>query len=266
MLTNIRGYIESYNDVHCGTFDNMRPQWVALRKAAEASYAAQKAARPGGEDEEEEPLKKGRLWNISADSVQSFANQTAGYEMGNLILASEKGEIRGQAKIIDIPPDTDLSGRALVMLFGPQYAAIDRWRNRCEKAFRDLILKIIKAAFSRLSELAIGPDTPAPKAAKAAQIKITLDWGQLIPITPDVVSAELDNVIRAIDSCLLSTETAQEYVLPLFHVDDPECEREKIEREKAERAANEMAIASANFESMKGDPDAESDSTRTPQE
>lgn len=259
MLCNIRGYIESYNDVHCGTFDNMRPQWVALRKAAEASYAAQKAARPGGEDDDEQPLVKGRLWNLSADSIQSFANQTAGYEMGNLILAAEKGEIRGQAKIIDIPPDTDLSGRALVMLFGPQYAAIDRWRNRCEKAFRDLILKIIKAALSRLSELVIGPDIPTPTAAKNLQLKISLDWGQLIPVTPEIVSAELDNVTRAVDACLLSQKTAQEYTLPLFHVEDIECEREQIEREKAERAAAEMEIAAANFESMKEGQDAESD-------
>lgn len=244
VMGNIKGYIESYNDVHCGVYSNSQPQWVTLSKdTTDDAYAA---ARPGA-DEDEEPLVRGRLWRIKADSIQSFANQTAGYEMAEKINQAEKSDIRTGAHIVDIPMDTELSGKAIMLLFGPQYAFIDRWRGAVEKALRDLIVKVILAAAAHIGKLLVGPDTAAPKGLRAENLIITLDWGQMVPVTPESVSLELENVIRAKDAGLLSEESAQEYILPLFGREDIEGERERLAKEKAQKQEDDLALAEAAF-------------------
>lgn len=240
-LGNIKGYIESYNDVHCGTYDNMKPQWVTLTKSGEPSLAA------GADGEDDEPLVRGRLWSLNADSIQSFANQVAGYEIGEKINNTERADIRRAAHVVDIPADTELSGRAIELLFGPQYAYIDRWRGAVEKSLKDLVIKILQAAVAHLSRLVIGPGTPRPGPIKAESIIVTLDWGQMLPVTPESIGLELDNVTRAVDAGLMSKKRAQEYTLPLFGVEDVEGERAQLAQEKEERDQADLMLADAAF-------------------
>lgn len=244
VLENIRGYIKGYNNVNCGIEENMRPQWVLLKDTNERNLAA---GTPGGG--EEEPLRRGRLWQLRGSSIQSFANQTAGYEMASATIKDGgRAELRQAAHVIDIPPGTELSGRALLMMFAPQYASIDRLRARVTKAIEDLIQKIVRAAMTRLAELKFKQPIPLPAVSTLEGLQVSLDWGQLMPITPDVVKEELSNVIEMISNELMSQESAQAYMLPFFHIKDIDGERRKIAAEKEAKQQTELAMAKAAFD------------------
>lgn len=256
VIRNLRGYIESYNDMHCGAFKNAQPQWVLLKDPeADRSLAAKLPARPGeaqsaASASDRTPLEPGLMWELYGRQIQSFENNAQGYEMGLQVLESEKSDLRQSVDIIDIPPDSEMSGKALMLRFGPQYSSIDRLRVRVSSAIRETAIKTMWAGFLYQSELVLSEDAPRPRKMDGESLSADLDWGQLIPITSDVIAEEVANASDARDAGFLSTETAQERILPMFNVSDIEGEKERIRREKEEKELNDIALADAAFKKM----------------
>lgn len=244
---NIKGYIESYNDVHCGVFGNVRPQWVLLQdETSDGDYAAM----PGESANAKKPLVPGRLWELRGKGIQSFSSQADSYQIGLDVLDRERADLRQEVSIIDIPPDVELSGVALMLKFGPQYASIDRWRVRVASPMSRTIKKLSYGAWVMRGSLRLDPNIAIPTTMEYDSMKVELDWGQIIPVTPGVIGEEINNAASAVRENLLSLDTAQDYTMAHFNVRDTQAEKAKIAMEKAERAEAQIQLADAAFKRM----------------
>lgn len=244
VLANIKGYIEYCNDLKAGIAQNMDPQWVALKGEEEGPMPAM----PGEEDEA--PLERGKLWEIKAKSIQSFSNGTEGYEMALKDCDKQRYEIRASANIIDIPEDNEQSGRALALRLSPQYAAIDDLRGSIEKSLKETVEKLLTCAMTRAGDLSLAEDVPIP--TKLEGIKVSLDWGGLMPVTPEIVGQEAENIALIEQAGYMSKKSARAYMLPLVNVEDIEAETRQIEIERQEQEQNAASLAEAAFKTMGG--------------
>ena len=236
VLGNVKGHIEWYNDIKAGIRNNMDPQWALLKKAG----GPRPAGRPGGEDSA--PLEKGTLWEMEGDQLQSFANQTTGYEMARESLKDECGDLRRYAHVIDIPMDNNQSGVALALRLAPQIAAVGRFRNTLGEALRCLVEKTLRVAYAA-KDLVLPADVLQPTMLNV--FTVSLNWGNVMPTTPDVVAQELDNKERMVTDKFMSRFTAQGQLLPLAGVDDVEAERLRIDQEEAEALEQQQEMLAA---------------------
>lgn len=244
MDENIKGHIEMYNDVRWGVFSNADPQWVLIKDAGDE---AQRAGRPGQKDDE--PLKKGDLWELIGSSIQSFANQTEGYVLAGETLEKEEALIRRASNTIDIPLDNDQSGRALEYRLMPQFAAIDRYRVGIDESLTLLVWKSLLAAVAYADSLVLPEGVQAPRSLDG--VTIELDWGEMETVTPALVMEYLSNIREMLDMKLLSHRSAQNQSLPLVRIEDIEAERRQIQIEEDERRQDEISLADAAFDAMK---------------
>ena len=244
MIDNIKGHIEWYNDNKTGIRHNAAPQWAILKERGDSGLQAN---RPGSS--KDKPLTKGALWELEGRSLQSFTNQVDAYVQEGEAIEQEETSIRRSAKTIDIPVDNEQSGRALTIRMAPQFTRIDQYRAVLGKFIKDLAYKVLAMAHKLGLELPDGIKAPAT----IAQLKISLDWGNVLPVTPEQIQLEHQNCSGMIADGLMSKKSAQSYLLPLFGIEDIEQERIQIALEKEEAAQSDIALANAAFQQMKGD-------------
>lgn len=251
VMENVKQHIEGYNDRRAGTLKNMQPQWVVLK---ENSGAPQPIGKPG---DKKGALKPGLLWELEGKSVQSFSNQIEGYVAAGEMLDSEHQDMRAAGGIIDIPPDNEQSGRALILRLAPQFSSTDMLRTSFGEGLKDTARKTLAASHKYRTAVEFEPDLAIPDSLDG--IVISLDWGGMLPVTPEVVSDELDNVQKARDMGVMSRQTAQEYLLPLFNVEDIAAERTRLAAEAAEEMEQQLQLSTALFEKTNGDQENEKD-------
>ena len=246
VLCNIKGHIEGCNDVKAGIRKNAQPQWVLLKESGDSAHIAE---MPGAD--EDAPLKSGKLWELEGRSVQSFANGTDGYEMAVKDLDNERYEIRSSANIIDIPADNEQSGRALALRLSPHYSAIDQLRGSIERSIKETVTKLLLGAMTRIKDLVLDEGVPRPK--KLTAFKVALDWGGLMPVTPEIVKQEFENIGTLREQGLMSKKSAMEYSLPLVNIEDIDAEMRQLDIEHEKEEENSARLAEAAFGAMKDD-------------
>ncbi|MEZ0371635.1 MAG: hypothetical protein ACAI44_21265 [Candidatus Sericytochromatia bacterium] len=244
VLGNVKGHIEWYNDIKAGIRNNMDPQWVLLKTAS----GPRPAGRPG--DKDKKPLEKQTLWELEGEQLQSFANETGGYEIARKSLGDECSDLRRYSHIIDIPPDNSQSGVALALRLAPQIAAVSRFRNTIGEALRALVTKTLRVA-AVAKGLALPEEVRTPSSLKT--FTVSLRWGSVMPVTPEVVAQELDNHERMVDKRFMSLHTSQAQILPLAGVDDVEAERIRIQQEKEADDEEQLALLEAAAAASKDD-------------
>lgn len=249
MVDNIKGYIEYRNNIMSGVSGNMDPQRVLLNKP----NGPKPKGKPG--DDDAEALQRGALWELEGDSITSFANDTEGYKVAQVDIAEAKDDLFQAARVLMIPPDNEQSGRALTIRMAPQFAETMRLRNDVGKAIQEMGQKLILSALKVKNKL----DCPAPTQLK--QFKVQLDWGQLIPVTPEDIKLELENTDLAVNSekPLISTRTARRYIGPYFGIEDQGEEDEQIEKEQLEARERQQEMIDAAAENTKDPTEKEDD-------
>lgn len=252
VLENIKGHIEGCNDVKAGIRKNAQPQWVLLKESGDSGMMA---GMPGAD--EDSPLKSGKLWELEGRSVQSFANGTDGYEMAVKDLENERFEIRSSANIIDIPADNEQSGRALALRLSPHYSAIDQLRGSIERSIKETVTKVLKGAMTRIKDLVLDDGIPRPRQLKT--FTVSLDWGGLMPVTPEVIKQELENMQMLKDLGYMSQKSGMEYSLPLVNIDDIDAEMRQLDIEREKSEENAARLAEAAFGAVNDDDDDEED-------
>jgi hypothetical protein len=242
VLENVKHHIEGYNDVRAGTLKNAQPQWVALKDGG-TNGSNLALGTPG---QKKEPLRPGELWELEAKSIASFSNQVEGYTTAGQLLEQERQAMRASSGILDIPPDNEQSGRALILRLAPQFSSTDNLRTSFGPAIVDTVRKTLLAALKHQAAIDFGPDLALPSTLEG--IEISVDWGQLLPITPEVVAEEIANVKEMRAERLMSKQSAMEYLLPLFGIDDIASEQARLAAEAAEELEQQLALAEAAFE------------------
>lgn len=252
VLENVKEHIEGYNDHRAGMLKNMQPQWVKLNDSSERALAI---ANPG---QKQAPLRPGELWELEGKSIASFSNQVEGYIAAGDMLDKEHQTMRASGGIIDIPPDNEQSGRALVLRLAPQFSSTDTQRTSFGAGIVDTADKTLKASLQYKEAIKYPPELAIPDSLEG--VVISLDWGNLLPVTPEVVAEEITNVKEMRSERFMSRQTAQEYLLPLFNVDDIAAERARLAAEAAEEMEQQLALADAAFaRANKDDFDKEKD-------
>lgn len=246
IMENIRAYIEYKNDIKAGIRKNMNPQWVLMKDSDQDSQM--RAALPGGGNDKKKPLTQGKLWELAGKSIQSFANGTEGFEMAMKDSENDRFEIRASANIIDIPDDNEQSGKALALRLAPHYSKIDRLRGGIGKAIKTTVRKTLDGAMYRRESLDLGEDVHIPK--KLGGYRISLDWGSLMPVTPEMIKEETANIREMDDAGYISKKSGAGYLLPLVNIEDPDAESRQIELERKKNEENQVAMAEAAFKSM----------------
>lgn len=250
VLENVKNHIEGYNDRRAGTLKNMQPQWVALKDNG-TSGADLALGSPG---KKKAPLRPGELWELEAKSVASFSNQVEGFTAAGEMLEKEHQTMRASAGILDIPPDNEQSGRALILRLAPQFSSTDNLRTSFGPGIIDTVRKTLEASLKHQAAIDFGPELALPSSLEG--IEISVDWGQLLPITPEVVAEEITNVQSMRDMRLMSRQTAMEYLLPLFGIDDIASEQARLAAEAAEEMEQQLALAEAAAARLESpDPD-----------
>lgn len=251
MVENIKGYIEYRNDLMAGVSGNMDPQRTLLTKPG----GPRPMGRPG--DEEKAPLERGALWELEGDSIQSFSNDTEGYKVAQTDLADAKDDLYQAARILMIPADNEQSGKALAIRSGPQISETMRLRTDVGYGMVDSVDKLVKGS----AKVKLKVDVEAPPAL--TQFTVQLDWGQLLPMTPEDIQTELENAQNASGGTggkqLLSERTAKRYIGPYFNVEDQAEEDEQIEKEQAAAQQQQLDLQSAAFESSNKPPEGKQD-------
>jgi hypothetical protein len=244
MVCNIKGYIESKNNIKSGVEGNMDPQWALLKR----DDGNPRIKMPGGDDEA--PLEKNALWELTGDSLQAFTNNTEGFKTAADNIEEEKASYYQSARVVDIPEDNEQSGRALMFRFAPQFAEVKRLRTALGYCLCDLVTKTIMGAMIFRKKLKL-PSEKIPSAL--TQFKVSLDWGQLLPNTPEQTGLELANADLAVEKGFLSQRTANRYIQPLFGVEDLEEEDQQIKKEQDEKQKLMLDMQAAAFAQAKGD-------------
>jgi len=244
MIDNIKGYIEYRNNIMAGVSGNMDPQRVLLTKPKGPGTAG----RPG-DAEDDEPLQRGAVWELEGDSIQSFANDTEGYKVAQTDIAESKDDLYQAARIMVIPQDNEQSGKALMLRLGPQIAENMRHRSDLGYSIVDIVEKLVKGSFKVQLKL---PEVEIPTGLKTFTVQ--LDWGNLLPVTPESIQLELQNTESAVMNGFLSKRTARRYILPFFNVEDIAEEEEQIEKEQMESQQQQLDMQAAAFEISNKEP------------
>lgn len=133
---------------------------------------------------------------------------------------------------VDIKAD---SSKALERLYAPMLTLIDSQRgNYGDEGIAALISKMLRAVdilktrgFKILKE-----DDPGV-AIKTDEV--SLSWGDYFDRTPEDMKADIERVSMAVNSNLLSDESAVKYIASDFAIEDIAAEMERIEAQKAAR-------------------------------
>lgn len=248
VIDNVKGYIEYRNNIMAGVSGNMDPQRVLLTKPKGPGTAG----RPIEDDNE--PLEKNALWELEGDSIQSFANDTEGYKVAQTDIAESKDDLYQAARILVIPPDNEQSGKALMVRLAPQIAENMRHRSDLGYALVDIVEKLVKGALKVRLKM---PDLNVPTALN--NFTVQLDWGQILPVTPESIQVEIQNVDAAVVGGYLSKRTARRYIAPFFNVEDIAEEEEQIEKEQMEAQQQQLDMQAAAFEMQNKEPKEDED-------
>lgn len=239
IVNNIEGYIEFYNDIKSGIIKNMDPQRAILIDEDDMSL-------DGGE-EDSEPLQRGALWKLKGRSLVDFAAQTAGYETALKLLEKEREEILRACFVISIPADNEQSGKALAMKMAPQYAAILKYRSCIGDGLIELCEKLLKA-INIINPTEFLTDSELLKIPDYKNVQISLDWGDVFPVTEDSKAKMIDNASAAHRDGMISMRLMQRYIIPLFGQDDIEDEIRQIEEEREANRLNQVRLLAENEE------------------
>lgn len=240
MICNIKGYIEYRNNIMTGVSGNMDPQRVLLRKPSDSPPPV---SGPG-DGEDDELLERGSLWELEGDSIQSFANDTEGYKVAQIDIAEAKDDLMQAGAVIQIPADNEQSGKALALRMAPQFSQAQRDRSDIGFGIAEMADQLVAGA----DKVALNLDCDIPTSL--TDFTVQLDWGQLLPVTPEMIKLELENVDLATGGGqkMLSTRSGRRYTMPYFAVEDISEEEEQIEREEAEARELQVGMVDAAFE------------------
>jgi hypothetical protein len=253
---NIEGLIRYDNNISHSITKNLDPQRYMLVDSNGSELEMDDVENLAGEDEGSEVLESGTLWPLKAKSVGDFSTQGS-HETALKDLDSKVLQILESCHVVRVPNDNDQSGVALDLRLEPAKAYINKLRVSMGRKGLVEICHMVLAIALRLQELGqfikLPTDVQLPKNISNNTFKITLDWGDIIPVSEKSKADAIFNAKTAKESGFISNKSAMRYVASFFGIEDLEAEQELIDLEREQNQSQAMMAQNNQFQIKKGE-------------